>query len=269
MASISASVGSGGKNLKPDVLTVEKLLNRYLAAHGEPPLTADGTVDIDTILTIQSYQKDVVGIANPDGKIDPGGKTWKALDSGQGLTAPLSGGDWWRANQAKYPNSNAVADLAKPFGDNAAKFIKALKDAGASVTVSATRRSQTRAALMHWCWRVAKGLDTPQAVPLIPGCGIGWDHGNLAASKAAAQEMVDLFGIAFEPALDSRHIQGRAIDMTIGWNGTLAIKDATGKVQQIGAPRSGDANTDLHKIGAGYKLIKLLTDPPHWSDDGH
>jgi hypothetical protein len=268
MANISASVGSGGVNRSADVLIVKRLLNQYLAANDEPPLAADGKVDVDTILTIQSYQLEVVGLANPDGKIDPGGKTWLALDSGQGLKPQLSGAAWWHANEAKYPNSASVADLAKPFGDDVAKFIKAMKDAGASVTVSSTRRNATRAKLMHYCWKVAKGLIAPRDVPAIPGCAIRWDHGDLAKSKRGAQEMVDLFAIAFLPSLTSLHIDGRAIDMTIGWNGTLAIKDAAGKTQQLGAPRSGETNTDLHKVGAGYKVIKLLSDPPHWSDNG-
>ena len=268
MGSISASVGSGAANKPADVLTVEKLLNQYLAANGEPPLAADGTVDIDTILTIQSYQERVVGISNPDGRIDPGGKTWQALDSGQGLKPQPSGAAWWHANQAKYPNSMAIADLAKPFGDDAAKFVKALRDAGASVTISATRRNATRAKLMHWSWKVAQGLVAPKDVPAIHGCAIGWDHGDLAKSKKGAQEMVELFGIAFQPSLTSLHIEGRAIDMSIGWNGTLKIKDAGGKVQEIGAPRNGETNAALHKVGAGYKVIKLLSDPPHWSDNG-
>jgi hypothetical protein len=79
--------------------------------------------------------------------------------------------------------------------------------------------------------------------------------------------MVDLFQIAYEPSLTSRHIEGRAIDMTIGWNGTLKIKDKKGNIREIGAPRSGD-NPDLHKLGATYGAIKLVSDPPHWSDDG-
>src|SRR4051812_35186541 len=103
MATISASVGSGGANKKADVTTVQKLLNQYLAAQEEPLLAASGTIDPDTILAIQAYQQDVVGIAPPDGRIDPGGKTWKALDSGQGFAPIYSGKAWWNANQAKYP----------------------------------------------------------------------------------------------------------------------------------------------------------------------
>jgi hypothetical protein len=269
MASISASVGSGGVNKAADVLAVQKLLNRYLTAQDEPPLAESGTIDADTILAIEAYQKDVVGFAAPDGRVDPGGRTWKALDSGQGSTPCLSGTAWWNANQARYPNSNKVEDLAKPFGDNTAKFIKALTDAGASVKVSATLRHPIRARLMRYSWDIAKGLMAPKNVPAIPGCEIQWDHGDLAKSKKGAQEMVDCFGIAFQPALTSLHIEGRAIDMTIGWSGTLKIKDATGKEKSLGAPRSGEANTDLHKVGATYKVLKLLSDPPHWSETGH
>lgn len=268
MASISASVGSGAINKPADVLTVEKLLNQYLDAEGEPPLKADGVVDIDTILTIQTYQKQVVGIPAPDGRIDPGGKTWQALDAGQGMKPPLSGATWWHANQAKYPNSDKVAELEKPFRDNAAKFIQAMKDGGASVTVSATRRNETRAKLMHYSWKVAKGALAPDKVPAIPGVRIRWDHSNLAKSKKGAQEMVDLFQIAYEPSLTSLHIKGLAIDMTISWAGTLRIRDSAGKVQELGAPRSGETNTKLHAIGAGYKVVKLVSDPPHWSVDG-
>ncbi|MDF7777219.1 hypothetical protein P1X14_18310 [Sphingomonas sp. AOB5] len=268
MASISASVGSGGVNKTADVLTVEKLLNQYLDAEGEAPLKADGVVDIDTILTIQNYQRDVVGIASPDGKVDPGGRTWQALDSGQGMKPPLSGASWWQANQAKYPNSDKIADLEKPFRDNVTKFIQAMKDGGASVTVAATRRNETRAKLMHYCWKVSKGQLAPDKVPAIPGVRIQWDHGNLAKSKKGAQEMSDLFGLAYEPSLTSLHIKGLAIDMTIGWTSTLKIKDATGKTQELAAPRSGESNTKLHAIGAGYKVVKLVSDPPHWSVDG-
>jgi hypothetical protein len=80
--------------------------------------------------------------------------------------------------------------------------------------------------------------------------------------------MVDLFGIAFQPSLTSRHIEGRAIDMTIGWAGTIQLRDKTGKLRALGAPRSGDANKDLHAIGATWGVRKLVSDPPHWSDDG-
>ncbi len=288
MASISGSVGSNGVNNKADVVTVEKLLNKFLTVQGEPLLNADGFVTVDTILTIQSYQSKICGHANPDGRIDVGGGTWKKLDAGVGLSpgptpapapapapapgpAPsnLSGAAWWHANQAKYPTSHSVDDLKSPFRENAAAFIKAMKDAGASVSIGATLRHPTRAHLMHYCVKVAKGQIAPNKVPAIAGCDIQWDHGNLAASKKGAQEMADLFDIAFPASLTSLHIFARAIDMTISWAGRLAIKDANGAVKNIGAPRNGKDNAALHKVGASYKVFKLVSDPPHWSDNGH
>ncbi len=269
MPGISASVGKGAANRPSDVLTVQKLLNAWQIAQGQPLLVVTGSMDVTTIAVIRSYQDAIVGLPAPDGRIDPGGKSWTALAAGTGLAPPYSGADWWHANQAKYPNSNAVGDLAKPFGDHAAAFIQALTDGDATVTISATRRNETRAKLMHYSWVVAKGTLAPAQVPLIPGCGIVWDHGDLAASKQGAQEMVDLFGIAYEPALTSLHIQGRAIDMTIGWTDTLTIQDQAGQAHYLGAPRSGETNTQLHAVGATYGVIKLLSDPPHWSETGH
>ena len=265
---IGASVGKNGVNDLADVLVVQHLLNAWLGATGQKLLPTSGECGTLTIAAITGYQARVLAAARPDGLIAPGGRTWLALAAGQGAGPPLSGADWWNANQARYPNSAAVADLIQPFRDNVAAFLKALKDAGAGVTISATRRNPVRAQLMHYSWRVAKGLVAPNKVPALPGLDIRWDHGDLPRSKAGAQAMSDLFQIAFEPSLTSRHIEGRAIDMTIGWNGTIKVRDKQGKPREIGAPRSGDANTDLHKVGATYGVIKLLSDPPRWSDDG-
>jgi hypothetical protein len=277
MASISASVGEGGVNNKADVAVVQKLLNAHMAAMGLPPLVEDGLIGGNTNKAIRRYQQMVMGSGAPDGRVDVGGGTWASLSAGASVTPPpapagdaaLSGAAWWHANQANFPNSAKLADLAEPFQGKAAKFIEALKAAGAQVSVSSTRRNEIRAYLMHYCSRVASGEVAPSAVPAKTGCSIKWDHGNLARSKAAAREMKELFNIAFPASLTSLHIKGEAVDMTIGWAGTLSIADATGKVHAIGAPRSGESNRDLHAVGASYGVRKLLSDPPHWSSTGH
>ena len=270
---IGASVGKGAANDLADVLVVQHLLNDWLAETGQQTLPTTGTCGPLTIAAITAFQTRVLGATKPDGRIDPGGRTWNALSTRTAAPAPtpasLSGAAWWHANQAKFPNSAAVADLVQPFRDNVTAFLRALDEADATVKVSATRRNRTRAQLMHYSWRIAHGTIAPKDVPAIPGCAIQWDHGDLARSKQGAQEMVDLFGIAFQPSLTSRHIEGRAIDMTIGWTGTLQLRDKLGRTHALGAPRSGDTNTDLHAIGASYGVRKLVSDPPHWSDDGH
>jgi hypothetical protein len=92
---------------------------------------------------------------------------------------------------------------------------------------------------------------------------------DLAASKKAAKEMVDAYDIAYEPALKSRHTEGLAIDMDISWSGDLTIVTADGDPTTIKtSPRDG-GNKELQAVGAGYGVIKLKSDPPHWSSDGH
>lgn len=286
MSVIGASVGKGGINHKADVAIVQHLLNAHVRALGLAPLGEGGRIDDDTIEAITRYQRMVLGTAAPDGRIDPGGGTLKALIAGRTVTPPpaapapalapapaagpaLSGAAWWRANQARFPNSARLADLNPPFRDRATTFVNALKGAGARVEISSTLRHPIRAYLMHYCWTVANGIDAPGSVPPKPGCTIGWDHGNLARSKAAAREMVDLFGMAHVAALQGRHIDGHAVDMDVDWSGTLSIRDASGHVHALGAPRSGVSNSGLHAVGATYGVHKLVTDKPHWSIDGH
>lgn len=277
MANLGGSVGKGGANKVADVLIVQQLLNKHVAALGLPALDEDGRIGTNTIDAIRAYQKLVLGQAKPDGRIDVGGDTWKALDAGSGVRTPaapagadrLSGAAWWHANQSKFPNSNKLADLNPPFREGATAFIDALKAAGAQVSVTSTLRHPIRAYLMHFSWKVAKGQIAPSAVPAKPGCDIIWDHGNLARSKAAAREMMNLFGMAHIAALKGLHIDGHAIDMNVGWSGTLSVKDAAGATKAIGAPRNGKDNKALHAVGASYKVHKLGTDPPHWSINGH
>lgn len=265
---IGASVGSGGVNERADVIVVQHLLNAWLRAQGEPLLQADGDAGARTLAAITTFQRRVLRSPTPDGRIDPGGRTWSTLSNWSPPVALLSGASWWRANQGKYPNSARVADLTSRFREKVTAFLDALEDAGARVTVTSTRRDPRRAQLMSASWRIARGeLDADQA-PSILGVPIAWQHSTPSRSRAAAQEMVDLFDIAYEPALGSLHIEGRAIDMTIDWAGTLRIRDRAGARHAIGAPRSGSDNRDLHRVGASYGVLKLLSDPPHWSETG-
>ncbi|MEP7341315.1 MAG: hypothetical protein ABI977_26530 [Acidobacteriota bacterium] len=190
----------------------------------------------------------------------------EAASFGPGVAAQgeLSGRDWVN----KFPTSKSLLDLKPPFLSKMSKFHNALIAAGASVKISATVRPPERAYLMHWSFKIARQNFDPNDVPAMPGVDIVWAHENEEQSRAAARNMVAAYGIAFAPALTSNHIRGLAVDMTIGWTGTLNIKDATGNVVGIGAPQSG-GNPKLQAVGRSYGVIKLVSDPPHWSNDGH
>ena len=184
---------------------------------------------------------------------------------------PVSGLDWVH----QFPTSSSPDDLAEPFRSAAKSFLAALSDAGAAVSIADTLRPPQRVYLMHWSFLIANATVNPAKVPLMTGVDIQWVHTDTAgnpdpvASKSAAQSMVKAYGIVFTPAVTSRHTQGLAIDMNISWTGNLTIQDASDTAVTItSVPRNG-ANPDLHKLGATYGVIKLITDPPHWSSDGH
>lgn len=265
MLDISQSVGVGGVNKKADVAIVQKLLNTHVDTLGLLALATEGDCGAKTIAAIKAFQTTILGVSNPNGRADPSGRTITALNTN--TLNLLSGAAWWNANQARFANSAAVGDLTVDFRDKVTRFIAAMRAGGATVTVTSTLRNKTRAYLMHYCWAISRGDIAPADVPAEPGCVIIWDHGNLAKSKAAAQEMRNLFDLVHEPSLRSRHIEGKAIDMVIRWTGTIKIRDAGGKDVRIGDP-IGNANPILHMLGASYGVIKLLSDAPHWSSDG-
>ena len=90
-----------------------------------------------------------------------------------------------------------------------------------------------------------------------------------AASRRAAEEMVRAFKMVHEAALRSRHTEGRGIDMSISWSNNLEIADANGHRVLINTvPRNGN-NLQLQAVARTFGVIKLISDEPHWSDDGH
>lgn len=184
-------------------------------------------------------------------------------------TSNLSGKDWWRANQASYPNSREIDDMESGFRSRVEDFIGSLKQAGATLVVNSTRRNPIRAHLMHYSWKIAYGEVDPKDVPKRGGLNIEWDHGEMEKSRKAAEEMVKLFGMAHIASLSSNHIRGKAIDMNISWKDTLVMTRPAPLLTRIeNRPRTGQ-NRELHEIGATvFGVRKLVSDPPHWSYNG-
>jgi hypothetical protein len=164
---------------------------------------------------------------------------------------------------AKFPGSARLDDLEPIFKANASKFIDAIKAAGGSVSIAATYRPRERAYLMHFSAMIARGDITSDKVPAMDGVNIDWVHDTEAESKKAATAMAKGFTIVYPPALISRHTERAAVDMTIGGMIGKKIKDASNKDVEV------KKLSDLHAVGASYGVHKLVSDPPHWSDDGH
>ena len=78
MRTILASVGRGGLNRSADVRVVQELLNRHIRPP-QPPLVVDGAVSPRLVAAIEAFQRRVVQTVRPDGRVDPGGRTFAAL----------------------------------------------------------------------------------------------------------------------------------------------------------------------------------------------
>lgn len=188
----------------------------------------------------------------------------------------LSGKKW----VSRFQGSTITDTLSLTFKSNVNAFLASLRNGGAAITISATLRPPERAYLMHWSWKIARGLAEPNAVPGKSGVNTEWLHTKIDGSydreksRQAAREMAAAYGmqnLRVAPALNSRHTQGNAIDMDIRWAGTLTIKNKAGEDVVIDSlPRDG-MNTALHKVGKTFGVIKYhggTNDKPHWSTDG-
>ncbi len=198
-----------------------------------------------------------------------------------------------------FPEVKDKEKLDKDFKEKWDNFAKALKDAGAAVTIASTRRSLGRAYMMHYSSLVAHGKIKPWEVPdqITNGLGttghvgVEWSHTKADGrvdeikSKQAANQMMVGFEIAYPASLTSNHVKGKAIDVSIEWAGTLKIKEkggkdkdnkeTSGKEREIKTtPRHGGkkgepaGNKELREVADTYGVKKHLTDAPHWSIDG-
>jgi hypothetical protein len=110
MGTISGSVGRGGKNISADVLTVQKLLNKNIAAIAPvSALDEDGACGSLTIGAIEAFQRLVVKMARPDGRVDPGGRTLRVLN-GERVVAAFGLRIQFSRLWSSYPGSHAPCD---------------------------------------------------------------------------------------------------------------------------------------------------------------
>ncbi|MEG3437138.1 transglycosylase SLT domain-containing protein [Pannus brasiliensis CCIBt3594] len=207
----------------------------------------------------------------PSGSTAPSrGSTSGTRSSSETTTTALSGASWVNL----FPTSRSVEDLEVTFANKVKRFLAALRDAGAEVKINATYRPPERAYLMHWCWKIHKGICKPEEVPSREGVNIVWSHDTPEKSRSAAREMVNGYGmqnLEVAPSLKSRHILRRAIDMNVSWTGNLEIRTADGRPRVITSNPKDGTNPDLIEVGKTYGVVHFdppHKDRPHWSEDG-
>jgi hypothetical protein len=142
-----------------------------------------------------------------------------------------------------YPTGRDTSSLEVDFRRKVQSFIFRLEKLGCTVHITATRRPRSRAWLMRQAWDVVEGTTAPEAVgPAPDGSQIRW-------TVEGARAMVQTYGLVVRPSLNSKHIDGEAIDMRVeGWTGSRA---------------------ELDNLGRSFGVYPLAGDPVHWSSNGH
>lgn len=130
---INQSVGHNGVNQHRDVEVVQAQINAQM-----PPtltkLVVDGKSGPVTIAAIRSFQKLVVGLQQPDGRIDPNGKTLIKLND------PASEAKWargaaagnlqWGGDSARWTQEKKLQSLNPVFRVKVSGVVDALKNRG-------------------------------------------------------------------------------------------------------------------------------------------
>jgi hypothetical protein len=109
---IKYRVGHKGINRPKEVLLIQKLLNRARSANASfaeavPKLVEDERIGPRTIAAIEKFQQIVLkwSARASDGAVDPGGKTWKALNGNVESSAAIKK---WNSTYSMF-NQNAQA----------------------------------------------------------------------------------------------------------------------------------------------------------------
>ncbi len=84
---LSASVGLGGRNVPADVQLVQRRLDRHGFDPGRTPGSCDAALRASIITFQAGFMRD------PDGRIDPGGVTWRRLSAEPGSHGAAPAGD--------------------------------------------------------------------------------------------------------------------------------------------------------------------------------
>ncbi|MGD8349555.1 MAG: M15 family metallopeptidase [Gammaproteobacteria bacterium] len=102
---ITASVGRGGVNRKPDTRRIQGALNEVYPAY---ELEVDGICGPNTVRRIERFQRGFM--RRPDGRIDPGGRSLARLN-----TAVPSLQEDWQGDSSKWSQERKLASLDPGF----------------------------------------------------------------------------------------------------------------------------------------------------------
>jgi len=117
---ITSSVGKGGANKKSDVIKIQRALNIIFPSL---LLDTDGLCESKTIRRIVRFQKKFMN--NPDGRIDPSGRTLKRLNS----ASPDMQSEW-SGDSSRWPLDKKLSSLDRRMRPKVERVLATLSDEG-------------------------------------------------------------------------------------------------------------------------------------------
>ena len=148
MQNLTANVGRGGRNLRPDVLLVQGLLK----AHGFDPGQPDGRCGPLTITAIRQFQASFLPV--PDGLIEPGKSSWQRLTGvAKKLPAappsPATTPKEWEGDPARWPPEKKMSSMKPEMAVKVRQVLAALTAKGFQPKVFYGWRSVTVQAKLY------------------------------------------------------------------------------------------------------------------------
>lgn len=147
---LGGSVGRGGKNAPNDVRAVQQALG----------IAADGQCGAQTIASIEAFQRSI-GQAKPDGRVDAGGATERALASGN------KGGAAKPATPPAGDDEGLLGGLAKKAGE----LVDDAKELGGKVVKGVQAALDDPSAFLDDSGRKASYVANPDTPPGLQGGG--------------------------------------------------------------------------------------------------
>lgn len=226
---LTGSVGRNGANKPDDIKAIQKLLNRHAPAVGFDKLSENARFGNDTLKAIVAFQKSI-GMRSPDGVVDPGGRTLKALaarpvePAAAAEPAKASGGGKLVGNV-----TGVQADVVA-YAQAVAAFY------GRDIRISSGKRNaddQARVMFKYWTTNLKRGQiykflqNNPATRERLDELYGKAAEGGAADAAEAAEAKKKFFNYctALAPKL-SAHLAGRAIDVSPKGCMTTAMRDA-------------------------------------------
>ncbi len=117
MDKIISSVGRGSTNHSADVKIVQKLLNAQKIPDVTVPLKVDGKIGSKTYARIEAFQKKILKMVHPDGRVDPNGKTFKKLSASTNKLGAKAGNNFTFSQKGINLLKSIEVLATKPYDD--------------------------------------------------------------------------------------------------------------------------------------------------------